>query len=148
MTTDTTKNYDGFTEAERAAMKERATELKSTSRSRAAAKPDGAAEMLAKITAMGDSDRGLAERLHAIVTRVAPGLTPKTYYGMPAWAKDGKIVCFFQPADKFKARYATLGFNDTARLDEGSVWPTSFALTTLTAADEKMIAALIRRAAG
>ncbi|MFE6783865.1 iron chaperone [Streptomyces sp. NPDC057680] len=141
--------YDGFTEEERDAMKERATELKSTARRGSrSAKADGEADALAKIAEMTDTDRVLAERIHAIVKEHAPGLAPKTWYGMPAYAKDGKVVCFFQSAQKFKSRYATLGFSDLAQLDEGSLWATSYALTELTEADEARIAALIARAAG
>ncbi|MEV7370828.1 DUF1801 domain-containing protein [Streptomyces sp. NPDC090301] len=141
--------YDGFTEEEREAMKERATELKGTARRGSrSAKADGEADALAKIAEMTDSDRVLAERIHAIVKEHAPGLAPKTWYGMPAYAKDGKVVCFFQSAQKFKSRYATLGFSDLAQLDEGSMWATSYALTELTDADETRIAALIARAAG
>ncbi|MFE6818414.1 iron chaperone [Streptomyces sp. NPDC057677] len=141
--------YDGFTEEERDAMKERATELKSTARRGSrSAKADGEADALAKIAEMTDTDRVLAERIHAIVKEHAPGLAPKTWYGMPAYAKDGKVVCFFQSAQKFKSRYATLGFSDLAQLDEGSLWATSYALTELTDADEARIAALIARAAG
>ncbi|MGW1248229.1 iron chaperone [Streptomyces sp. NPDC002535] len=141
--------YDGFTEEERDAMKERATELKSTARRGSrSAKADGEADALAKIAEMTDNDRVLAERIHAIVKEHAPGLAPKTWYGMPAYAKDGKVVCFFQSAQKFKSRYATLGFSDLAQLDEGSLWATSYALTELTEADEARIAALIARAAG
>ena len=103
--------------------------------------------MLGKIAEMTDSDRAMAERLHAMIKDSAPDLSPKLWYGMPAYAKDGKIVCFFQPAQKFKSRYATLGFNDDANLDDGNMWPTSYALTKLTAADEKRIAALIKKAA-
>ncbi|MET7753407.1 DUF1801 domain-containing protein [Streptomyces sp. NPDC005389] len=141
--------YDGFTEEERDAMKERATELKSTARRGSrSAKADGEADVLAKIAEMTDTDRVLAERIHAIVKEHAPGLAPKTWYGMPAYAKDGKVVCFFQSAQKFKSRYATLGFSDLAQLDEGAMWATSYALTELTDADETRIAALIAQAAG
>ena len=143
-----TTAYDGFTDEERAAMKQRAQELKSTARRGRAAKADDETDLLAKIAEMPDADRGTAERLHALIKRSAPGLTPKTWYGMPAYAKDGKVVCFFQPANKFNARYATFGFNDTANLDDGTMWPTAFALTRLTAGDEKMIAELVRKAAG
>ena len=135
----------GFTDDERAAMKERARELKAEARAgkdRAA----GERDVLTKIAEMPDADRVLAERLHAIVTASAPGLSPKTWYGMPAYARDGKVVCFFQSAEKFKSRYATLGFSDEANLDEGAMWPTSFALRELTAADERRIAALVERA--
>jgi uncharacterized protein YdhG (YjbR/CyaY superfamily) len=146
------KGYEGFSEEERDAMKERAKELKAEARSAAsgaasgAAKADPEAEQLAKIAELAESDRVLAERLHAIVMKNAPGLTPKLWYGMPGWARNGKIVCFFTPAAKFKTRYATLGFNQDANLDEGNMWPTSFALTKLTAADEKKIAALVKKA--
>lgn len=137
----------GFTAEEKAAMKERARELKAEERAnkdRAA----GESDLLAKIAEMPEPDRGMAKRIHAIVQASAPDLSPKTWYGMPAYAnKDGKIVCFFQPADKFKARYATLGFNDTANLDEGAMWATSFALKELTAAEEKKITALVKKAA-
>ena len=132
-----------FTAEERAAMKERARELKA-----AKGKAEGESDLLAKIAEMPKADRVMAERLHAIVTSSAPELAPKTWYGMPAYAnKDGKIVCFFRNASKFKDRYATFGFNDAANLDEGSMWPTSYALTSLTAADEKKIAALVKKAA-
>jgi uncharacterized protein YdhG (YjbR/CyaY superfamily) len=136
----------GFTPEEKAAMKERAKELKASSR-RDAAKADGEKDLLAKIAEMPDSDRAMAERIHAIVKANAPHLMPKTWYGMPAYAKDGKIVCFFQSADKFKSRYATFGFDAAANLDEGTMWPTSFALTKLTAADEEKISELVKRAA-
>jgi uncharacterized protein YdhG (YjbR/CyaY superfamily) len=136
-----------FTDEELAAMKERAKEQKAAARrGKGAGKADGERDVLAKIAEMPESDRIMAERIHAIVKANAPDLTPKTWYGMPAYAKDGKIVCFFQSADKFKARYATFGFNDDANLDEGSMWPTSFALTELTAADEARIAALVKKA--
>ncbi|WP_104060463.1 iron chaperone [Arthrobacter sp. 4R501] len=141
------KSYDGFDADERAAMKERAQELKAASRKGArAAKPDGESDVLGKIAEMSDPDRAIAERLHAIITDNAPELAPKTWYGMPAYAKDGKVVCFFQPADKFKARYATLGFSDPANLDDGNMWPTSYALTKLTAADEARIVELVKKA--
>jgi uncharacterized protein YdhG (YjbR/CyaY superfamily) len=136
----------GFTDEERAAMRERAKELKAearASRDRAA----GERAVLEKITEMRGSDRAMAERLHAIVTAAAPDLWPKTWYGMPAYAtKEGKVVCFFTPASKFKERYATFGFNAEASLDDGNMWPTSFALTKLTAAEEKRIAALVKKA--
>lgn len=138
------EKYDGFTAEERSAMKERAKELKRSARRGAKADPEP--EVLAKIAEMSDSDRALAERLHAIVKANAPTLTPRLWYGMPAYARDGKVVCFFQSAGKFKTRYATLGFSDAANLDEGNMWPTSFALTTLTADDEARIAALVKRA--
>jgi uncharacterized protein YdhG (YjbR/CyaY superfamily) len=133
----------GFTEEERAAMKERAQELKADKK-----KADQEADLLAKIEEMEGTDRTMAERLHAIITENAPTLTAKTWYGMPAYAKDGDVVCFFQPAAKFKARYATFGFNDTANLDEGSMWATSFALKELTAKDEAKITALVKKAVG
>ncbi|MCC6617188.1 MAG: hypothetical protein IT320_27185 [Anaerolineae bacterium] len=140
------KASDGFTAEERAAMKERAKELKAEARAskdRAA----GEADLLAKIAEMPEPDHGMAERIHALVTANAPGLMPKTWYGMPAYAdKDGKIVCFFQPASKFNARYGTLGFNDSANLDDGAMWATSFALIELTADAEKKIVALVRKA--
>jgi uncharacterized protein YdhG (YjbR/CyaY superfamily) len=138
--------YEGFTDEERAAMRERAKELKAearASRDRAA----GERDVLAKIAQMQGSDRAMAERIHAIVKTSAPDLSPKTWYGMPAYAnKDGKVVCYFTPADKFQERYATFGFNAAANLDEGTMWPTSFALTKLTADDEKRIAALVKKA--
>ena len=136
-----------FTEEERAAMKERAKELKASSR-RADDEAEGERDVLAKIAEMPASDRTLAERIHAIVKASAPALASKTWYGMPAYTKDGKIVCFFKAADKFKTRYATLGFEETANLDDGSMWPTSWALTKLTAADEARIGALVKKAAG
>jgi uncharacterized protein YdhG (YjbR/CyaY superfamily) len=134
-----------WTAEERAAMKERAKEMKAEARANKN-RADGEADLLAKIADMPQSDRVMAERIHAIITANAPGLSPKTWYGMPAYAKDDKIVCFFQPADKFKARYATFGFNDTANLDEGAMWPTSWALTKLTAADEATIGELVKKA--
>lgn len=135
----------GFTADERAAMKERARELKAEQRA-SANRDAGEKELLAKIAEMPEPDRSMATKIHQIVTASAPGLWPKTWYGMPAYAKDGKIVCFFQAADKFKARYATFGFNDTANLDEGTMWPTAFAVTKLGAAQEKQIAALVKKA--
>ncbi|HEX7171999.1 MAG TPA: DUF1801 domain-containing protein [Candidatus Limnocylindria bacterium] len=132
-----------WTDEERAAMQEHAKELKAA-RGRKG-KPDGEADVLAKIAEMPDSDRVMAERIHAIVKANAPELAPKTWYGMPAYARDGRVVCFFQAADKFKARYATFGFNDGATLDEGTMWPTSWALTKLTAADEKKIGELVKK---
>ena len=135
-----------FSDDEKAAMKERAKEQKAEAR-RGAAKADGEKDVLAKIAEMPRSDRAMAERIHALVKATAPDLSPKTWYGMPAYANDdGKIVCFFQAADKFKYRYATFGFNEDANLDEGSMWPTAFALTKLTAADEKRIGALLKKA--
>jgi uncharacterized protein YdhG (YjbR/CyaY superfamily) len=130
-----------FTAEERAAMKERARELKAE-----AEKADGESALLAKIAEMKGPDRAMAKRLHAIVKASAPGLSPKTWYGMPAYARDGKVVCFFQSAEKFKSRYATLGFSDQANIDDGTMWPTSFALKELTAADEARIAALVKKA--
>jgi uncharacterized protein YdhG (YjbR/CyaY superfamily) len=130
-----------FTAEERAAMKERARELKAE-----AEKADGESALLAKIAEMKGPDRAMAKRLHAIVKASAPGLSPKTWYGMPAYARDGKVVCFFQSAEKFKSRYATLGFSDQANIDDGAMWPTSFALKELTAADEARIAALVKKA--
>jgi uncharacterized protein YdhG (YjbR/CyaY superfamily) len=129
-----------FTTAERSAMRERAKELKSDA--------DGEALLLAKIAEMTGDDRSMAERIHAVITASAPALSPTTWYGMPAWARDGKIIAFFQPAAKFKARYSTIGFNDGAHLDDGAMWPTSYALTKLSAADEARIAELIKKAAG
>ncbi len=138
---------DGFTDEEIAAMKERAQETKASSRRGSkAAKTDGESDVLAKIAEMPESDRVMAERLHAIVKANAPDLTPKTWYGMPAYARDGKVVCFFQAAAKFNTRYATLGFNDTAHLDDGAMWPTAYALKELTPADEARISELIKKA--
>ena len=147
-TTAIDKKSKGFTSEERAAMKERAQELKAEARrGPRAGKADGESDLLAKIAEMPEPDRAMAGRLHAIVKDSAPGLSPKTWYGMPAYAnKDGKVVCFFQSADKFKSRYATFGFNDTANLDEGTMWPTAFALMELTAADEAKIGALVKKA--
>ena len=142
---DTQKSSKGFSPEDRAAMKERAKELKAEARANKD-KAAGESEVLAKIAEMPDSDRVLAERIHAVVQASAPDLSPKTWYGMPAYAKDGKVVCFFTPADKFNSRYATFGFNDDANLDEGTMWPTSFALTKLTAADEARIGALVKKA--
>ena len=131
----------GFTDEERAAMKERAREQKAAAR-----KADGESEVLAKIAEMSEADRALAERLHALITASAPDLAPRTWYGMPAYAKDGQVVCFFQSAQKFNTRYATLGFSDKARLDDGALWPTAFALTEWTATTEARIAALVKQA--
>jgi uncharacterized protein YdhG (YjbR/CyaY superfamily) len=136
---------DGFTAEERAAMKARAQELKAEARANRS-RADGERDVLAKIAEMQGSDRAMAERLHAIITANAPTLTPKTWYGMPAYAKDGKVVCFFQSAEKFDARYATFGFSDQASLDAGTMWPTSFALKELTAADEAKIVRLVKKA--
>ncbi len=138
--------YEGFTAEERAAMKERAKELKAEARANKD-KAEGESALLAKLAEMPEHDRLMGERLHTIIKASAPALMPKTWYGMPAYAnKDGKIVCFFQSAHKFDARYATFGFNDVANLDEGAMWPTSFALKELTAADEAKIAALVKKA--
>jgi uncharacterized protein YdhG (YjbR/CyaY superfamily) len=140
-TTASSKASKGFSAEERAAMKERAKEVKA-----AEDRAEGEREVLAKIAEMRTPDRTLAKRLHAIITASAPTLSPKTWYGMPAYAKDGKIVCFFQSAQKFNSRYAMLGFNDTANLDEGGMWPTYFALKELTTADEAKISRLVKRA--
>ena len=141
----TGKASKGFTDEERAAMKERAQELKAEARA-SKNKADGERDVLAKIAEMPGPDRATAKRLHAIIKASAPALSPKTWYGMPAYAKDGKVVCFFQSAQKFNTRYATLGFSDTANLDEGALWPTSFALKELTAAEEARIGALVKKA--
>jgi hypothetical protein len=136
-----------FTDEERAAMRERAEELKAAARrGPRAGKADGESDVLAKIAEMPESDRAMAERLHALIKAGAPVLSPRTWYGMPAYAKDGKVVCFFQSAQKFKTRYATFGFSDKANLDEGTMWPTSFALKELTTADEARIRALVKKA--
>jgi uncharacterized protein YdhG (YjbR/CyaY superfamily) len=149
-TRKTTTKTETFTDEERAAMKERAQEVKASARrgSRADKAAEDEAAVVAKIAEMEDGDRAMAERIHAVVKASAPGLSPKLWYGMPAYAKDGKVVCFFQSAQKFNARYATFGFNDKANLDEGTMWPTAFALTKLTAADEARIGELVKRAAG
>jgi uncharacterized protein YdhG (YjbR/CyaY superfamily) len=139
--TTTGRKSKGFTAEERAAMRERSQELKAEAR-----KADGEKALLAKIAEMPEPDRVMAERLHALIKASAPDLSPKTWYGMPAYAKDGKVVCYFQSADKFKSRYATFGFSDTANIDEGAMWPTSFALKKLTAADEARIRALVKKA--
>jgi hypothetical protein len=145
--TATDKSSEGWTDEERAAMKERAKELKTAGRRGSrAGKADGERAVLAKLAEMPEPDRAMGERLHAIIKASAPDLSPRTWYGMPAYAKDGKVVCYFTPASKFKERYATFGFNDVANLDEGTMWPTSFALTELTAADEARIAALVKKA--
>ena len=139
---------DGFSAEERAAMKERAAELRAEGK-KGAKKADGLQDLLDKIAAMAPEDRALAERVHVTVTANAPDLTPKTWYGMPAYAnKDGKVVVFFRDAAKFKERYAMIGFNDTANLDSGNMWPVAFALTELTAADEKKIATRVKKAVG
>ena len=135
------KSYDGFSEDERAAMKDRAKELKA-----AKAKVDPEVAVLEKIAELPEAERAIAERIHTLVKETAPELAPKTYYGMPAYARDGKIVCFFQPASKFDSRYSTFGFEAQANLDDGSMWPTHFALTKLTAADEKLLRAMVKQA--
>jgi uncharacterized protein YdhG (YjbR/CyaY superfamily) len=140
-TTASSKKSKGFTDEERAAMKERAQELKAE-----ASRADGESAVLAKIAEMQGPDRAMAKRLHAIIQASAPALSPKTWYGMPAYAKDGKVVCYFQSAEKFKSRYATFGFSDEANLDKGAMWPTSFALKDLTAAEEAKIGALVKKA--
>ncbi len=146
-TTATGKTFDGFTAEERAAMKERAQELKAEARRGPRAdKADGERDVLAKIAELPEPDRALAERLHALIKASAPALSPKTWYGMPAYAKDGKVVCFFQSAQKYNSRYSTFGFQDAANLDDGAMWPTAFALTELTAADEARIGALVKQA--
>jgi uncharacterized protein YdhG (YjbR/CyaY superfamily) len=137
----TTKATEGFTAEEREAMKERAREAKAAS-----SKADGLNDLLAKIAGMPEPDRSLAERVHATVMAAAPGLWPKTWYGMPAYAKDGKLICFFQAASKFKVRYATFGFQPDANVDDGSMWPVAYALTELTPADEARIAELVEKA--
>ena len=142
----TSKPSEGFTDEERAAMQERARELKATAR-RSASKADGESDVLAKIAEMAEPDRSMATRLHALITASAPDLSPRTWYGMPAYAKDGNVLCFFQSGQKFKTRYATLGFSDKANLDDGSLWPTGFALQELTPAVEARIAALVKQAA-
>ena len=144
-TSTTGKASQGFTEEERAAMKARARELKAEERS-SKNRADGERAVLAAIAAMPEPDRAMARRLHEIIEASAPALWPKTWYGMPAYALDGKVVCFFQSAQKFKTRYATFGFSDTANLDEGAMWPTTFALKKLTAAEEKKIGALVKKA--
>jgi len=146
-TTASGKSSEGFTDEERAAMKQRARELKAAARRGPRAdKADEERAVLEKIAEMPESDRVMGERLHAVIRASAPALSPKLWYGMPAYAKDGKVVCFFQAAQKFKTRYATFGFNDTANLDEGAMWPTAFALTELTAADEARIGELVKKA--
>jgi uncharacterized protein YdhG (YjbR/CyaY superfamily) len=139
------KKSKGFTDEERAAMKERAQELKAAARADKD-KAEGESAVLAKIAAMQEADRALAKRLHAIIKASAPALSPKTWYGMPAYAKDGKVVCFFQSAQKFNTRYATFGFSDAANLDEGALWPVAFALKELTVAEEARIGALVKKA--
>ena len=144
-TTATGKKDKGFTAEEKAAMKERAKELKAEARANKT-RAEGESDVLAKIAEMPEPERTMARRLHEIIKASAPALSPKTWYGMPAYAKDGEVVCFFQSAQKFNSRYATFGFNDTANLDEGAMWPTSFALKELTAAEEAKIAALVKKA--
>ena len=144
---ETAKSSKVFDADEQAAMRERAKEVKAERR-RAKAGQDGEADVLAKFAEMTESDRAMAERIHAIVKEQAPSLAPKTWYGMPAYARDGKVICYFTPADKFKSRYATFGFNDDAKLDDGSMWPTSWALTKLTGADAARIGELVKKAAG
>ena len=146
-TTATDKTFTGLTDEERGAMKERTRELKAEARrGPRKGKADGERDVLAKIAELPEPDRALAERLHAIIKASAPDLSPKTWYGMPAYAKDGKVVCFFQAAQKFKTRYAMFGFSDTANLDDGAMWPVTFALTELTATEETRIAALVKKA--
>ena len=146
-TSTTGEASKAFTDEERAAMRERAKEQKAAARRGArVAKADGDSDLRAKIAAMPDADRALAERLHALITASAPALEPRTWYGMPAYAKDGQVVCFFQSAQKFNTRYAMLGFSDKAHLDEGALWPTTFALTQLSADDEARIVALVQKA--
>ena len=140
-TTATKKRYEGFTDEEKAAMMDRVQEQKIAAR-----KADGESDLLAKIAEMPAPDRALAKRLHAIIKANAPALSPTTWYGMPAYAKDGKVVCFYQAAQKFKTRYATFGFSDKAQLDEGGMWPVAFALKDLTAAEEAKISALVKKA--
>src|SRR5437588_5467388 len=142
--TSTKRRSNGFTNEERAAMKERSRELKAARANKG--KADGESEVLAKIAEMRETDREMATRLHAIVKAAAPDLSPRTWYGMPAYAKDGKVVCFFQSGEKFKTRYATFGFSDKANLDDGAMWPTAFALTELTATAEARISELVRQA--
>jgi hypothetical protein len=146
-TTATGKTSKGFTDEERGAIKERVQELKAAARRGPRAdKADGESAVLAKIAEMPEPDRAMGERLHAVIKASAPALSPRLWYGMPAYAKDGKVVCFFQSAQKFKTRYATFGFSDAANLDEGAMWPTAFALTELTAADEARIGTLVKKA--
>jgi len=144
-TTAINERSEGFSAEERAAMKERAKELNAEAHANKT-KAQGERDILTKIAEMPEADRAVAERLHAIIKASAPSLSPKTWYGMPAYARDGKVVCYFTPAQKFDSRYATFGFNDIANLDDGTMWPTSFALTELTAADEERIGALVKKA--
>src|SRR5437879_5033564 len=146
-TTATEKRFEGFSDEERGAMKERVKEMKTSGRRGPRAdEADAESEVLAKIAEMPESDRAMGERLHAVIKASAPALSPRLWYGMPAYAKDGKVVCHFQPAQKFKTRYATLGFSDKANLDEGDMWPVAFALKKLTAADEARISTLVKKA--
>lgn len=147
-TTSKAAQEQSFSAEERAAMKERSAEVSANRRRGSRAAADGEQDLLGKIAEMGESDRVIAERLHAIIRDIAPQLTPRTWYGMPAYAQDGSVLCFFQPAGKFKTRYATLGFSDKANLDEGAMWPVTYALAELTADSEARIAALVRQAAG
>jgi hypothetical protein len=140
-TTTTKKRFEGFSDEEKGAMRERVKEMKA-----AADKADGERDVLAKIAEMPERDRAMAKRLHAVIKESAPDLSPRTWYGMPAYAKDGQVVCFFQSGQKFKTRYATFGFSDAAKLDEGNMWPNAYALTKLTAADEAKIGALVKKA--
>jgi len=142
-TTANKKRYEGFTDEEKSAMQQRVREQKVGARS---SKADGESELLAKIAEMTESDRVMAKRVHAVIKASVPGLSPTTWYGMPAYAKDGKVVCFFQSAQKFKTRYATFGFSDRANLDDGNMWPNAYALTKVTAADEARIAELVKKA--
>ncbi len=145
-TTAIKEKFKGFTDEERVAMKERVQELKTSARGPRADKADGESAVLAKIAEMREPDRAMGKRLHAIIKASAPALSPRTWYGMPAYAKDGEVVCFFQPAQKFKTRYATFGFSDAANLDEGALWPVAFALRELTATEEARISALVKKA--
>jgi len=145
-TTAIGKTIKGFTDEERAAMKERAQELKAAARRGSRAEADGESAVLAKIAEMPEPDRAMGKRLHAVIKASAPALSPKLWYGMPAYAKDDKVVCFFQSGQKFKTRYATFGFSDAANLDEGALWPVAFALKKLTAAEEARIGALVKKA--
>ena len=146
-TTATSKKFKGFTDEERAAMKDHVQEMKaSADRGPRADKADGESAVLAKIAEMREPDRAMGKRLHAIIKASGPVLSPRTWYGMPAYAKDGEVVCFFQPAQKFKTRYATLGFSDAANLDEGAMWPVAFALKELTGTEEARIGALVKKA--
>ena len=146
-TTATKKRYEGFTDDEKAAMQDRVQEMKTDGRRGSRGdKPDGESDLLAKVAEMPASDRAMAKRLHAVIKASAPMLSPKTWYGMPAYAKEGKVVCFFQSGQKFKSRYATFGFQDAANLDDGDIWPTSFALKRLSAAVEEKIGKLVKRA--